>query len=301
MNLPVRTNNTIKSLKYVLKEDAKHWVGDGFHVHGLIRPTEELSQLLSPFVLMDYASPSEFPVSEMPRGVGEHPHRGFETVTLAYQGEVSHRDSSGGGGTIKEGDVQWMTAGAGIVHEEYHSEDFSRRGGLFEMVQLWVNLPAKDKWVEPGYQSLQRDQFPEFDVTEGIRFRIISGEYDGIRGPASTFSPINIFDIKSREAAPFSMTLNEGSSTAILIRRGMVSLNQQSYSASEVLVFDQKGRTIELSLSDDFEGLVLNGEPLNEPVVAGGPFVMTTKEEILQAMTDYRNGKMGRLPEKKNL
>lgn len=292
-----RGQRSRKSLRYALKEEQRHWVGDGFFVHGLIRPTENLSQLLSPFVLMDYVAPIRFEPSKIPRGVGEHPHKGFETVTIAYQGEVSHRDSSGGGGTIRKGDVQWMTAGRGIVHEEFHSTEFSRQGGIFEMVQLWVNLPKKDKLVNPGYQGLVSETIPDVDISDDVTLRVIAGDYDGVSGPASTYSPINIFDIKTRNESRFTLNLKEGSSTALLIRRGKVTLDQRYFSDAELLVFDQKGQMIELLLSDDFEGLVLNGEPLNEPVIAHGPFVMNTKEEIIQAMNEYRNGDMGRLSE----
>ena len=285
----------LKKIKISYEVKQRHWVGDGFYVHGLLRPSEELNRHISPFILMDYASPKEFTKSNKPRGVGEHPHRGFETVTFSYQGEVEHRDSSGGGGVIGPGGVQWMTAGKGVVHDEFHSEEFSRQGGLFEMVQLWVNLPKKDKMTIPKYQSIESKSIPKLLLSDGTELRVIAGEFEGIIGPASTFTKINIYDINSSRDEEISLKFSSGTNTIILIMNGEIALQGQKFNEQNVLVFEQEGEEVSFTVSKNFKGLVLNGEPINEPVVAHGPFVMNTREEISEAISDFQNGKMGQL------
>jgi redox-sensitive bicupin YhaK (pirin superfamily) len=284
-----------KKVKYSYTVNDKHWVGNGFYVHGLLRPSEDLNKFISPFILMDYASPLKFSKSLNKRGVGEHPHRGFETVTLAYQGEVTHKDSSGGGGTIKSGDVQWMTAGRGVVHEEFHSSEFTSTGGIFEMVQLWVNLPKKDKMTNPKYQSIKNIDMPKVKLSNHSEARVIAGKLKNKKGPASTFSEINMYDISSSEADNIKLNLKSNTNTILLILNGKIELDGKDYSDQSILIFEQEGEVINFKTTKDFKGLVLNGEPLNEPIVAHGPFVMNTKEEIYDAIEDYQNGKMGKL------
>ena len=284
-----------KKIKYTYTADQKHWVGDGFHVYGLLRPSDELNQFISPFVMLDYASPKEFSITDQRRGVGEHPHRGIETVTFAYQGEVEHRDSSGGGGIIKPGDVQWMTAGKGIVHDEFHSEDFSKKGGVFEMVQLWINLPKKHKMTEPNYQEIDRETIPTISLGDKIKLRVIAGSFEETRGPSSTFTKINLYDIISKENKSVSFKFDNGSNTVILIMSGKLKVENKNFKDKDILIFEREGSQIDIKVSDNFKGLVLNGDPINEPIVAHGPFVMNTKEEIHQAFFDYQNGKMGKL------
>lgn len=291
----MKTIENNKKIKFSYTVDQKHWVGDGFNVHGLLRPSEEINKYISPFILLDYASPKEFPKTKTLKGVGEHPHRGFETVTFAYQGEVQHRDSSGGGGVINPGDVQWMTAGSGIVHDEFQSEKFSKEGGIFEMVQLWVNLPSKDKMTRPKYQSIKSEEIPTIKLSENSEIRVIAGEYEGTKGPSSTFTPINIFDLKTINEENFNFTLKEDSNTVLLILRGEAQVDGEKAIESSVLVFDHGGDKLSFKASSNFKGLLLNGESIDEPMVAHGPFVMNTKQEIAQALKDYQNGKMGTL------
>lgn len=291
----MKITETRKKVKFTYTVEQKHWVGNAFNVHGLLRPSDELNKYISPFILMDYASPRQFPKTDTPKGVGEHPHRGFETVTFAYQGEVEHRDSAGGGGTIKAGDVQWMTAGSGVVHDEFHSSNFSKSGGIFEMVQLWVNLPQKDKMTMPKYQGIKNESIPVVDVNDTVKIRIIAGELDGTKGPASTFTPINIYDVNSTKEQTLSLNLKSGSNTILLILRGEVDVDSIKYSERSVLIFDQGGEKLDFKTSSNFKGLILNGKPIDEPMVAHGPFVMNTRAEISQAIKDYQNGKMGKL------
>ena len=285
----------LKKIRYTYNSDQKHWVGDGFHVYGLLRPSEELNKFISPFIMLDYASPKEFSITNQRRGVGEHPHRGIETVTFAYQGEVEHRDSSGGGGVIKPGDVQWMTAGKGIVHDEFHSEDFSKKGGVFEMVQLWINLPRKHKMTDPKYQEISSAVIPTISLGDKIKLRVIAGNFEEIKGPSSTFTKVNLYDIISKENKSISLKLEHGTNTVILIMSGELKVENKNFKDKDILIFEREGSQIDLKVSDNFKGLILNGEPINEPIVAHGPFVMNTKEEIYQAYSDYQNGKMGRL------
>ena len=285
----------LKKLKFTYVSDQKHWVGDGFHVFGLLRPTEELNPLISPFVMLDYASPKKFSSSVRRRGVGEHPHRGIETVTFAYQGEVEHRDSSGAGGIIKPGDVQWMTAGSGLVHDEFHSVEFSKKGGIFEMVQLWINLPKKNKMTKPKYQEISNKDIPNMSIGKGTELRVIAGNFEGIKGPSDTFTEINLYDIKSTESKNISIKFHNNTNTVILIMRGELEIENRTLKEKNILIFEREGNEVTFKISENFKGLILNGTPIDEPIIAHGPFVMNTKEEIYQAFSDYQNGKMGSL------
>ena len=285
--------NILKKLKYSFTTNQKHWVGNGFHVYGLLRPTEDLNKFISPFVMLDYASPKEFSSSNQRRGVGEHPHRGIETVTFAYQGEVEHRDSSGGGGVIKSGDVQWMTAGSGLVHDEFHSVEFSKKGGIFEMVQLWINLPKKNKMTKPKYQEISNKDIPNISLGKNTELRVIAGVYEAQKGPCSTFTEINLYDIISKENKKISLKFRNGTNTVLLIMSGELEIENKIFKDKNILIFEREGNEVAFKVSNDFKGLILNGEPIEEPIVAHGPFVMNTKEEIYQAFSDYKNGKMG--------
>jgi len=274
----------------------RHWVGDGFPVRTLFA-YPNLGPVLSPFLLLDYAGPAEFSPTAERRGVGEHPHRGFETVTIVYEGEVEHRDSSGGGGRIGPGDVQWMTAAAGVVHEEFHGREFARRGGRFEMVQLWVNLPAAKKLSPPGYQALLDGEIPAIPLPQAQgTVRVIAGEFAGARGPAHTFTPIEVWDLRLTSGGTTQLPVPDGHTTALVVLRGSVRVNgSEALEAAEVGLFDRAGRSISVATASDTSALLLCGEPIDEPIVGQGPFVMNTREEIRQAMMDYASGRMGRL------
>ena len=295
MTILKKAEKNIKKVKLSYAVDQKHWVGDGFHVYGLLRPTEDLNKYISPFVMMDYASPKEFPKTNERRGVGEHPHRGFETVTFAYQGEVEHRDSSGGGGVIKPGDVQWMTAGRGVVHDEFHSVQFSKEGGVFEMVQLWINLPKKNKMTKPKYQEIKNKDIPRVKLGDKTELRVIAGNYQDIRGPSNTFTDINIYDIKSKNSKDINLNYKNNTNTLILIMSGELKIENKPFKENNILIFERNGEDINFNISKNFKGLILNSEPIDEPIVSHGPFVMNTKQEIIEAIEDFQNGKMGNL------
>jgi len=284
----------MKKLSFVQRNNQRHWVGDGFPVRSIFSYNDRAAEL-SPFLLLDYAGPATFPPTTERRGVGEHPHRGFETVTIVYDGEVEHRDSSGGGGLIGPGDVQWMTAAGGLVHEEYHGPGFAQRGGAFEMVQLWVNLPAKDKMATPGYQGITSASIPRIELPDSAgSVRVIAGDYDGMKGPAHTFSPVNVWDVRIVAGKRGTFTVPAGYTTALFVLRGGMRLpDGESVAEAELAVLDRADETFAVEALEDTTLLVLNGQPLNEPVVGHGPFVMNTRAEIQQAMIDYQNGKMG--------
>jgi redox-sensitive bicupin YhaK (pirin superfamily) len=271
-----------------------HWVGDGFPVRSLFSHASH-GEHVSPFLLLDYAGPAEFTPTDRPRGVGAHPHRGFETVTIVYRGEVEHRDSTGQGGVIGPGDVQWMTAAGGIVHEEFHSPAFTRKGGTLEMVQLWVNLPAKDKNVDAGYQTLLNGDIPVVELPDSAgTLRVIAGEYEGKRGPARTFTPIDLWDVRLRQNGLSSLTLPEDRTVAVVVLKGAVQVNGDTIAReAQFVLLDRDGGEITLEANGDASVLILSGEPIDEPVVMQGPFVMNTPEEIRQAMVDFQNGKFG--------
>ena len=287
-----------KKLYKIYSPKEKHWVGDGFYVSTMFSMHDNENHYLSPFILLDHAAPMEFAPTDKKLGVGEHPHRGFETVTFAIQGKIDHRDSGGGGGTISSGGVQWMTAGSGVVHEEFHSKDFSQKGGVFEMVQLWVNLPAKDKMTTPRYQSMNKEDFPSLKLNEGkTELKIIAGEYHGKSGPALTHTPMNIFEVFHKSEGRLDLNFNEQTNTIIVQLKGNSKLADKIIKEGEIAVFERDGEQIQLNLDSDSHLLVLNGEPIDEPVAAYGPFVMNTRDEIRQAIDDFNAGKMGRLVE----
>lgn len=289
-------NHGRKKLRCIQRSVDRHWVGDGFPVRTLFA-YPNLGAVLSPFLLFDYAGPTEFTPTTQRRGVGEHPHRGFETATIVYAGEVEHRDSSGGGGRIGPGDVQWMTAGSGLVHEEFHGRDFARRGGSFEMVQLWVNLPARDKMAPPGYQSITSPQIPSVPLPDGGgTVRVIAGQLAGTQGPARTFTPIHVWDLRLANDRPTEIAVPDGHTTALAVLRGAVRVDDsEAVGAAEVGLFDRAGDAIRLQAVADTTALLLCGEPLDEPIVGQGPFVMNTRAEIRQAIADYQSGRMGHL------
>ena len=283
----------MKTIDQVLTSQGGHWVGDGFPVRSLFSYDRE-AQENSPFLLFDYAGPHHFPPAQTPRGVGQHPHRGFETVTIAYEGEVAHRDSTGGGGTIKPGDVQWMTAAGGIIHEEFHSPAFTKTGGAFRMVQLWVNLPAKHKMSKAGYQAIASDVIPVVTLPDGAgTARIIAGELAGAKGPARTFSPINLWDVRLTAGAEVTLDLPEGHTAMVAVLSGHVTADGTGAGEAQIIRFTREGAGAVVHADADAVLLVLTGEPLNEPVVGYGPFVMTSDAEIRQAITDFNSGRFG--------
>jgi redox-sensitive bicupin YhaK (pirin superfamily) len=283
----------MKKIAQVLKSQGGHWVGDGFPVRSLFSYDRE-AQENSPFLLLDYAGPYNFPPALQPRGVGQHPHRGFETVTIAYEGEVAHRDSSGGGGTIRPGDVQWMTAAGGIIHEEFHSPAYTRTGGPVRMVQLWVNLPAKDKMTKSGYQAIASVDIPVVALPDGAgTARVIAGELGDAKGPARTFSPINLWDVRLKAGAEVTLDLPEGHTALLAVLSGHVTVEDTGAGEAEIIRFTREGTRAKVRADDDALLLVLAGEPLNEPVVGHGPFVMTSAAEIHQAITDFNSGRFG--------
>lgn len=263
-------------------------MGDGFPVRTIFSYNDN-AQEMSPFLLLDYAGPTEFPPTEGRRGVGKHPHRGFETVTIVYSGEVEHRDSSGGGGKIGPGDVQWMTAASGLVHEEFHGAEFSKRGGLFHLVQLWVNLPRKDKMSPPRYQAITRDRIPEVGLPGGAGIaRLIAGEYQGIQGPARTFSPMNVWDLRLKAGHRTELSVPEGWTTCLFVLQGRVQLSGgEKIAEADLAVLEREGTGFSFEALEDTSLLLLNGKPLNEPVVGRGPFVMSSEAEIRQAFADF--------------
>jgi hypothetical protein len=286
----------MKKLAFIQSQDQGHWVGDGFPVRSIFSYNDRSAEL-SPFLLLDYAGPAEFPPTDQRRGVGEHPHRGFETVTIVYSGEVEHRDSSGGGGIIGPGDVQWMTAAGGIVHEEFHGANFAASGGLFEVIQLWVNLPAKDKLAPPGYQAISDGQIPAVELAAGAgTLRVIAGNYNGRTGPAQTFTPMNIWDVRLKAGGRAEFTVLGDDTTALFVLRGEVQLGDGEHVGEvQLAVLEREGDSFAVTAVEDTTLLVLNGQPIAEPVVGYGPFVMNSREEISQAIADYQSGSMGRI------
>ena len=282
----------MKKLAFIKRSNGNHWVGDGFPVQSIFS-YRDIAEEMSPFLLMDYAGPALFEPTNQRRGVGQHPHRGFETVTIVYKGQVSHHDSTNSGGTIGSGDVQWMTAGAGIIHEEYHGDDYARVGGPFEMIQLWVNLPSKDKMAKPGYQGITQAQIPEIPLANDAgKVRVIAGEYQGHKGPAHTFSPMNVWDIKLNAGSTVTLSLPEGHTTALFVMQGALKTGESHIiRPAELAVMQRAGTELVLEAQQDTVLLLLNGEPLNEPIVGHGPFVMNSWEEIDQAIDDYNNGR----------
>jgi quercetin 2,3-dioxygenase len=286
----------MKKLTLVKRSTGSHWVGDGFPVRTVFSYTDIADQM-SPFLMLDYGGPTKFEPATHRRGVGEHPHRGFETVTIVYDGEVEHRDSAGGGGLIGPGDVQWMTAARGLVHEEFHGSEWAKTGGAFEMIQLWVNLPAKDKMVDPRYQAITTAQIPQVDLPEGAGWlRVIAGDYAGHAGPTHTFSPMNVWDIQAKAGQTLRFELPEGHTTSVFVLKGQIEAGGQTIGEAGLALFERRGTELVFHTATDVRLLLLAGQPLNEPIVGYGPFVMNTKAEIQQAFVDFQSGKMGRIP-----
>jgi redox-sensitive bicupin YhaK (pirin superfamily) len=291
---------TTKNVELVLQPGQPHFVGDGFRVHTFIPSGPHLDmQRMNPFIMMDYNSKFYFPPSEKPKGVSVHPHRGFETVTIAYKGKVEHHDSSGGGGIINEGDVQWMTAASGILHKEFHEVNFSKQGGDFQMVQLWVNLPAKDKMSKPKYQALQNKNITQYPIeNNGGEIEIIAGNYKGISGSASTFTPVHLLNAKLNQGAKSDFSFPANFNTALLVIEGSVKVNDKvQVPTNHFVLFENKGEDFTVEAIEDSVFLILSGEPINEPIMAHGPFVMNSKEELIQAFDDFNQGKFGYLEE----
>ena len=284
----------MKQLKSILRASShSHWVGDGFNVRPIFAHLA-FTEDISPFLMFDYAAPREFSATNEKRGVGPHPHRGFETVTIAYQGEIEHGDSVGNRGVIGPGDVQWMTAASGIIHEEFLSREFLKRGGTLEMVQLWVNLPSRYKMIAPKYQPILGKDIPLVNLPDGAgTVRVIAGSFSGIQGGASTFSPVNLWDIKLAAGKRVELAVPEGYSNMLFVRHGKIALGDAVIGPADMAVLERDGTVITLQAQEETSLLLMGGEPLNEPIAASGPFVMNTEQEIRVAMTDYQSGRMG--------
>jgi len=286
----------MKTVLGVYSNPNPHWVGDGFPVRSLFSYSH-LGRELSPFLLLDYAGPHMFEPAKTPRGVGQHPHRGFETVTIVYDGEVAHRDSTGQGGVIGPGDVQWMTAGGGILHEEFHSPGFTKAGGPFRMVQLWVNLPAKDKGTPPGYQGILSTDIPTVELPDGAgTARIIAGKFGSATGPARTFTPINVWDVRLKAGSSVTLDLPDGHNSALVVLAGHVTVGgSQSVGEAEMALLSSEGGGVAVEADGDAVILVLTGEPIEEPIAGYGPFVMNSQAEIRQAIEDFNAGRFGQM------
>jgi len=287
----------MKKVIHVSDAPRQHWVGDGFPVRSMFSYHSHGKQL-SPFLLLDYAGPAEFDAADHPPGVGSHPHRRFETVTIVYKGEVEHRDSTGNGGVIGPGDVQWMTAGSGILHQEFHSEEFTRTGGALEMVQLWVNLPVKYKMAAPGYQAIVSNDIPVVALpNDAGSLRVIAGNYDGHAGPAHTFTPMQVWDVSLKQGSASEFTLPEGWNSALIVLHGTVQVNGKSVAReAQMVLLDSAGSKVAIEVNNDAVVLLLSGEPIDEEIVGHGPFVMNTQAEIIQAIDDFNSGRFAQIP-----
>jgi hypothetical protein len=294
---PAVRNSDVRPVAGIHRGPPPHWVGNGFHVSTYFPSSRLPPERVSPFVLMDYGAPSDFkPLARGKRGVGWHPHRGFETVTLAWEGAVAHRDNAGNSGVIGPGEAQWMTAGAGIFHEEYHEEEFTRRGGRMHMMQLWVNLPSKDKAASPGYQPISAAQIPSVPI-EGGAVRVIAGDFDEARGPAHTFTPITMLDAHLGTGTRLAVPLPPAHNTLAVVAHGRVTAaGRVAARAGDLVLFENRGSVLELTADEDAHVIVLSGEPIDEPVVQYGPFVMNTADEIEQAIVDVELGRFGPIP-----
>ena len=286
----------MKKVAFIKRSNGKHWVGDGFPVRNIFSYSDIAAEI-SPFLLMDYAGPVNFPPTNKKLGVGQHPHRGFETVTIVYHGGVSHKDSSGGGGSIGPGDVQWMTAASGVLHEEFHSPDFAASGGDFEMVQLWVNLPAKDKMSAPGYQGILNNDIPVIALPNAAgSLRLIAGEYKNLQGPAKTFTPMNVWDIRAKAKSEIEFNLPVGHTCALFVLDGALTVSQaHTVNSAELVVMERAESRLVITAEKETTFLVLSGEPINEPIVGRGPFVMNSHQEITQAIEDFQSGRFGKI------
>jgi quercetin 2,3-dioxygenase len=293
--MPATDTKKIEQVK-IYQPGSEHVVGDGFHVRNLL-PSNDLDRDLSPFIMLDYAGPTFYPATDTPRGVGEHPHRGFETVTIVYQGIVAHRDSAGNSGVIGPGDVQWMTAASGIVHEELHEKEWAKRGGTLQAIQLWVNLPKASKMSAPGYQTIVNHQIPMVQLEGGAgSLRVIAGSVRGAKGPAKTFTPIELYDLRLRAGHSVPLQLPAGHNAGVFVLGGRVRIGEsQPLREAELAVVASTGQPVTITAEEDATILVMAGEAIHEPVARYGPFVMNTKAELIQAVNDYQAGKMGHL------
>ncbi|WP_417428645.1 pirin family protein [Halpernia sp.] len=284
-----------KKVEILVAPKPAHFVGDGFRVHNFIPSDAHLDmKRMDPFIMLDYNSKFNFTPTEKPRGVGVHPHRGFETVTIAYQGKVEHHDSSGGGGIIDQGDVQWMTAASGVLHKEFHETEWAKKGGIFQMVQLWINLPAKDKMSKPKYQAISNSQMQNVDLEENGFVEIIAGEFNGKKGPAFTFSPVNLMNAKLKKGGKVEFNFPANFNTAALVIEGNILINgAEKVATDHFALFENEGETFTIEATEESVVLILSGKPLSEPIAPHGPFVMNTREEIVQAFADFNNGKFG--------
>jgi len=291
------TTTGTKEILGIYQPGSTHMVGDGFPVRNLF-PSNDLDQKVSPFLMLDYAGPQYFAPTDHPRGVGEHPHRGFETVTIVYEGTLSHRDSTGSAGVIGPGDVQWMTAASGIVHEELHEKEFAKKGGTLHAIQLWVNLPAASKMSAPGYQTIVNADIPAVDLDGGAgRVRVIAGSFLGHTGPARTFTPVELYDLQIKAGHRVQLTMPNGQNTSILVLQGRAAVNEsRQVGEAELIVCTRNGSQIMIDAQQDSRLLLMSGDPIEEPIARYGPFVMNTREELIQAAKDYQTGKMGHLP-----
>lgn len=288
----------MKAVTKVFQPRAPHFVGDGFRVHNFIPSYPELSaQNMDPFLMLDYNSKYVFPPSEIPKGVGVHPHKGFETVTIAYKGRVEHGDSSGGGGVIGEGDIQWMTAASGVLHKEFHETEWSKDGGVFQMIQLWVNLPAKDKKTAPKYQAIANTHIPKVVLTDGSgEIEVIAGNYQTTQGAADTFTPISMYNLKAKAGAKVPFDIPEHYNTFVLVLEGSITVNGDTKVATDELALMSKiGSTFDIEVHEDAVVFIAGGAPINEPIVHYGPFVMNTIAEIHEAIDEFESGKYGQL------
>lgn len=287
-----------RTVELVASPPQPHWVGDGFRVHNFIPSGYHLEmERMTPFILLDYNAPYEFMPSDKPQGVGVHPHRGFETVTIAYQGKVEHHDSHGGGGIIGTGDVQWMTAASGILHKEYHEKEWSKKGGVFQMVQLWVNLPAKHKMSQPKYQAILNADIKRYVMDDnGSEMEIIAGEYKGVKGIASTFTPIHMYNAKLNKDVEMELNFPSHYNTALLVLEGSIVINgTEKVPTHNLALMANDGEHFTVKATEKAKVLVLSGEPINEPIAPHGPFVMNTRQELVQAFDDFNKGKFGYL------
>jgi quercetin 2,3-dioxygenase len=284
-----------KDVTGVYRPGSQHMVGDGFPVRNLF-PSNDLDREVSPFLMLDYAGPQYFTPTEHPRGVGEHPHRGFETVTLVYEGKVAHRDSAGNAGVIGAGDVQWMTAASGVVHEEFHEQEWAKEGGTFRAVQLWVNLPRAHKMTAPRYQTIMDGDIPAVELAGGTgRLRIIAGAYQGHQGPARTVTPVELYDVQLQARARVALSLVPGHNAAMLLLEGRATVNGREMGEADLAVLTREGSQVTIEAFDQARLLIMGGEPIEEPIARYGPFVMNTKAELIQAVQDYQGGRMGHL------
>ena len=287
--------NNLRTIEHIIPPPPAHMVGDGFRVHNFFPGNGLMTlQRMSPFFLLDYGAKVEYPPADTPRGVGVHPHRGFETVTIAYHGKVAHHDSAGNSGVIGEGDVQWMTAASGVLHKEYHDKEWSKKGGMMQMVQLWVNLPAKHKMDPPKYQPIRREEFGQVVLPDnkGV-IEVIAGKFNGVQGPASSFTPIEMYNARLHYGADILFSFPQNYNTAFLVVEGYVTVNGKMAATNHLVLLANDGTDVRLQSQENAVVLILSGEPINEPIVPYGPFVMNTKQEILDAYHDLNKGKFG--------